>query len=390
MRRTFVRGRSVGGGWQTGFWLACFATFAFLLWLFSAVLPPFVVALVLGYLLDPVVGRMQRFGVGRTWATTIILLGSIVVLCVTAVIIFPMLGRQLAGFIKAVPDLVNRAEALVTTANGELTHGFIGTILQKFGLDVSSGSDLKGQVGEIANKATQWLAGIANSILSRSAAILDILSWFVITPVVAFYLLVDWPRMIKTIDGLVPPRHRTTIWGLAHEIDLALSGFLRGQSLVCLFLAVWYGLGLSIIGLNFGLLIGLTGGLLSFIPYIGSLLVLVVSLVIAVFQGWPNWHLPAMTLGVVLVGQFLEGNVLSPKLVGDKVGLHPVWLIFALLAFGSVFGFAGLIIAVPVAAAAGVLLRFATKRYRESPFYSGDAVPVPVLVADGPSERGAA
>lgn len=390
MKRTFVRGRSVGIGWQTGFWLATFATFTFLLWLFSAVLPPFIVALVLGYLLDPIVGRMQRFGLSRTWATTIILLGSIIVVCVIAVLIFPMLGRQLTDFIKAVPDLVKKAEGLLTSANGELTHGFIGTIMHKFGLDSSSGGDLKGQVGEIANKATQWLGGFANSILSQSAAILDILSWFIITPVVAFYLLVDWPRMVKTIDGLVPPRHRETIWGLAHEIDLALSGFLRGQSLVCLFLAVWYGLGLSIIGLNFGLLIGLTGGLLSFIPYIGSLLVLVVSLLIAVVQGWPNWHLPGLALGIVLVGQFLEGNVLSPKLVGDKVGLHPVWLIFALLAFGSVFGFTGLIVAVPVAAAAGVLLRFATKRYRESPFYSGDAVPVPVVDAAAPGQRGAA
>ncbi len=390
MKRTFARARTIGGGWQTAFWLAMFLGFALLLWLFSAVLPPFVVALVLGYLLDPVVGRMQRIGIRRPWATTIILVGSIVIVLAIGVLVAPMLWQQLADFIKAVPDLVTRAQSLASSASDELTNGYIGGLLKKAGVDNAAPSDFKDEIGSIANKSAQWLGTFANSLLSRSAAILDLLSWLVITPVVAFYLLLDWPKMIKTIDGLVPPRHRETVWGLAHEIDLALAGFLRGQSLVCLFLALWYGVGLSLVGLSFGLLIGLTGGLLSFVPYLGSLTVLVVSMLIAVIQGWPHWTLPLLTLGVVLVGQFLEGNVLSPKLVGDKVGLHPVWLIFALLAFGGVFGFTGLIVAVPVAAAAGVLLRFALRRYRDSPFYSGDPLPAPVIVAQTSDHRGAA
>ena len=389
MARSITRNRSVGSGWQATFWIAAFTIFGLLLWIFSAVLPPFVAALVLGYLLDPVVGRIQRAGLGRGWASTIIMVGSILVLVLLGFLIAPLLGRQIADFIKALPDLVNRAQGLASSASDEVSNGTIGGFMKKLGLDVSVPSELKKDAGDLAQRAAQYAGGFTNSLLSHGAALLDILSWIIITPVVAFYLLIDWPKMLQAIDGLVPPRHRETIWGLGHEIDLALAGFLRGQSLVCLFLAAWYGIGLSLIGLNFGLLIGIVGGILSFVPYVGSLLVLVIAVVIAIVQGWPDWHLLALTLGVVLVGQFLEGNVLSPKLVGDKVGLHPVWLIFALLAFGSVAGFTGLLVAVPVAAAAGVLIRFAAQRYKESPFYSGEPLP-PILVPEASDRRGVA
>jgi predicted PurR-regulated permease PerM len=190
-----------------------------------------------------------------------------------------------------------------------------------------------------------------------------------VTPVVAFYILLDWDRMLVTIDGWIPIHHRDVVRGLAREIDRAIAGFLRGQSLVCLFLGLWYGVGLSMIGLNFGFLIGISSGFLSFIPYVGSLTALVLSAIIAIVQGWPSWWLFLMALGVVGTGQFLEGNVLTPRLVGASVGLHPVWLMFALFAFGSLFGFTGLILAVPISAAIGVLARFALKRYLQSSFY---------------------
>src|SRR5436305_1762877 len=190
---------------------------------------------------------------------------------------------------------------------------------------------------------------------------------------VAFYMLLDGDRMIATLDTLIPPRNRADVHAIAHEIDRALAGFVRGQSLVCLFLGLWYGIGLSLIHLNFGLLIGLSAGLLSFIPYVGSLTALILSSIVAIVQGWPEWKLLILTLAVVLTGQFLEGYMLSPKLVGSSVGLHPVWVIFALLAFGSLFGFTGLIMAVPVAAAAGVVLRYLVRRYRASELYLGRA-----------------
>ena len=367
--------RGIVLGWQAGFWLALLAVLIGLLWLFSAVLPPFIVAAVIGYLLDPLVNRMVRFGLGRTGAALLILGMAILVIAVTIALFSPMLARQVQGFIKAFPDLVRKAQELGAAAGEQVTHGSIGSMMQRYGLGGRL-SDLSNSASDIVNQVVNWVVGFGNSLLSRGAALLDLLSLIVITPVVAFYMLVDWPRMIATIDGLVPPRDRGTVRGIFAEIDRALAGFLRGQGLVCLFLAAWYGIGLSVVGLNFGLLVGIGGGLLAFIPYVGSLMVLVLSLLIAVVQGWPSWHLPAEALGVVLIGQFLEGNVLSPKLVGDKVGLHPVWVIFALLGFGSVFGFTGLLVAVPVASAIGVLLRFGAGRYRRSPIYTGiDAAP---------------
>lgn len=364
--------RQLGIGWKVGFWVGALAIVVGLLWLFDAVLLPFVMAAVLGYLLDPLANKLERLGVARIWATTIILVGSIVAVILVLVLFTPMLVNQIAGFIKALPDLVKRAQQLAASASASFSHGWGSTLLARLGLDDSGTvSEIKSSASDIVNKGIALLVGFANGLLSRGAALLDLLSLIVITPVVAFYMLLDWRKMVATIDGLVPPRNRETVRAIAHDIDRALAGFLRGQSLVCLFLAAWYGIGLSLIGLNFGLLIGIAGGLLAFVPYVGSMLVLVLSLLIAVVQGWPSWHLPAFALGIVLVGQFLEGNVLSPKLVGDKVGLHPVWIIFALLAFGTVGGFTGLIVAVPVASAIGVILRFATRRYRDSAIYTG-------------------
>ncbi|HYC25290.1 MAG TPA: AI-2E family transporter, partial [Roseiarcus sp.] len=185
------------------------------------------------------------------------------------------------------------------------------------------------------------------------------------------YMLVDWDKLVGALDVALPRDHHDSLRRMAHEIDLALAGFLRGQSLVCLFLGLWYGLGLTLIGLDYGFLIGVTGGLLSFVPYVGSLTTLVTSLLVALVQGWPSWSLFLEALGIVLVGQILEGYVLSPKLVGKSVGLHPVWVMFALVAFGELFGFTGLLIAVPAAAAIGVLARHLMAIYLSGPFYRG-------------------
>ena len=201
--------------------------------------------------------------------------------------------------------------------------------------------------------------------------IFSFLSLLVITPVVAFYMLVDWDRMIAEIDSWLPIEHRERLRAIAWEINQALAGFIRGQSLVCLCLGLWYGIGLTLVGLDFGFLIGFIGGVLSFVPYVGSLIALVLSVGISLVQGWPSLKLLAMVLTVMVSGQFLEGYVISPKLVGDLIGLHPVWLMFALLAFGQLFGFVGLVIAVPTAAAAGVIARHLIALYLASPFYRG-------------------
>ncbi len=169
----------------------------------------------------------------------------------------------------------------------------------------------------------------------------------------------------------MPRRQRAPVRRLAREIDAAISGFVRGQTLVCLILGLYYAIALTITGLNFGLLIGLISGLITFIPYVGSLTGLVLGVGVAVAQFWPNAMPIVAVLGVFIVGQLAEGNLLSPRLVGERIGVHPVWLIFALLAFGYLFGFVGLLVAVPLAATIGVLARFALARYLASPLYRG-------------------
>lgn len=361
-------------------WVLLVGAIALSLYLFSGVLMPFVAGIALGYLLDPLAGRLEKLGVNRLGAALIILAGFIAFLVVVLLIFVPVLGRQLAALAGALPQLIAKLQALASNGGDRLTESWVGELLNKAGIGVGTGSsELQTTLQDSLGEAARWSIAFLKSLITGGAALIGLLSLLVVTPVVAFYILVDWKRMIATLDGLVPLRHREEVRFLARDIDRALAGFLRGQSLVCLFLGLWYAIGLSLIGLNFGFLIGISAGVLSFIPYVGSLTALIVSAVVALVQGWPDWKLLVMALGVVISGQFLEGNILSPKLVGASVGLHPVWLMFALLAFGSLFGFTGLIIAVPLAAALGVLLRFATRRYHASPLYLGQDLGGPVI-----------
>ena len=233
-------------------------------------------------------------------------------------------------------------------------------------------SDLQNTIGSVVSQGSAYLLGVLKSLWSGGTALFSLLSLVLITPVVAFYILLDWKSMVAAVDGWVPLAHRDDVRQIARDIDTAFAGFVRGQSLVCLFLGLWYGIGLTMVGLNFGFLIGLTGGFLSFVPYVGSLAVLLFATAVALVQNWPDWPLVAMTVAVVVSGQFLEGNILSPNLVGASVGLHPVWIMFALLAFGALFGFTGLIMAVPLAAAGGVVARFILRKYLASPLYTGE------------------
>ena len=354
---------------QIGFWIGALALLILFLWTFSGVLLPFAAAFVIAYLLDPLADRLQSLGVNRLVATLLIFAGCVTVLALILTLIVPVLIHQFAEFIRALPDLLSKLHALISIAGGKLAKDYAGPLLQRLGLS-GNASDVRAGVGDLAAQAAAWTAAFLNSLVTHGFALISLVSLIVVTPVVAFYMLLDYHRMIGAIDGLVPPRHRGVVRHIASEVDRAMAGFLRGQSLVCLVLGTWYGLGLSLIGLNFGFLIGITAGFLSFIPYFGSLSALVVASIVAIVQGWPHWYLLAMTLGVVVTGQLFEANILSPKLVGDRVGVHPVWLIFALFAFGSVFGFTGLIIAVPVAAATGVILRVLIDKYRASELYT--------------------
>jgi len=275
--------------------------------------------------------------------------------------IAPILGTQLAAFIDKLPEYFSRVQTLIADPSRPWLRRVVGDSL--VGADKS--------VAELMAQGAGWLAGFVKSLWSGGEALISIFSLVVVTPVVAFYLICDWPKMVTTVDAWVPVPHRETVRDLVAEIDAAIAGFVRGQTGVCLILGSFYAVSLSLIGLNFGLLIGLISGLISFIPYVGSLVGLVLSVGLAIIQFWPDYIMIGAVALVFIIGQFIEGNVLSPKLVGESVGLHPVWIMFALFAFGYLFGFVGLLLGVPLAAAMGVVCRFALRRYLQSPLYTG-------------------
>jgi predicted PurR-regulated permease PerM len=344
---------------QVVFWIAALLFVVLLLWLLHEVLLPFVVGAALAYLLDPLAERLTRHGMSRLVAALIILGAFVIVFAGLCVLIVPLLAGQLASFIDHVPAYVHRLETLVTD------HPWLKSIVGS-----TAGGDKS--VTALLSKSMSYLTEALPTLWSKGAALLSVFSLLVITPVVAFYLLADWDRVIATVDDLIPLPQRPIVRGLVSEIDNVLSGYLHGQFLVCAILGAYYAIGLTLAGLSYGALIGVVSGFLTFIPYVGSFTALVVSFGVAVAQFFPDWSRIIIVIVIVLVGQFVEGNVLAPRLVGKSVGLHPVWLIFALLAGGYLFGFVGLVLSVPLAAAAGVLTRFALGRYRASTLYTGE------------------
>jgi predicted PurR-regulated permease PerM len=369
-------GLGVSLQWQILIWAAVLATLLLALTLLGSAVTPFATGIALGYLLDPIVQRLERLGLSRLAASVLILAVFIVALALILVIVAPILGGQLVDFTAKLPGYVMRLQELAVEEGSMLIDKYGGPWREKFGLGKSlSGEQIQRSIGAFVGHGAQWLLNAVSSLASGSAAILSFFSLLVVTPVVAFYILLDWDKMIATLDSWLPLDHRDSLRALAAEINSALAGFIRGQSLVALFLGVWYGVGLTVIGLDFGFLIGVIAGVLSFVPYIGSLTALVLSLGVGLVQGWPKLNLFFLALALVGAGQFLEGYVISPKLVGESIGLHPVWLMFALFAFGELFGFTGLLIAVPTAAALGVLARHLLHLYLASPLYRGSEEP---------------
>ncbi|MBX9464766.1 MAG: AI-2E family transporter [Aquamicrobium sp.] len=347
---------------QVIFWLVAAAVLIGFLYLFSAILLPFFAGMILAYFLDPVADWLERRGLSRMAATVLILIMFLIALVIGLMLIIPVLASQLADFIGRLPDYMSRLQALVTGVDAEW-------LSQRLGVDPAS---LRDGLNSLLTQAGGFISGLFSSILSSGKTLIDIAGLFVITPVVAFYMLLDWDKMVARVDSWVPRDHLGTVRQIALDIDRAVAGFVRGQGTVCIILGVFYAIGLTAVGLNFGLLIGLFAGLVSFIPYVGSLLGLVLSIGVALVQFWPEWHWVVAVAVIFFAGQFVEGNILQPNLVGKSVGLHPVWLMFALFAFGALFGFVGLLVAVPAAAAVGVLVRFGLSRYLASPLYRGN------------------
>lgn len=350
---------------QAVFWVGLFFALFLALFLLREILLPFVVGAAMAYFLDPLADRLEEFGLSRLWATIVIVAVFGLLFVLLAIFLLPLLINQLFDLASRLPGYFQSVRELA-----------VGYLEQWFGEDwlndkLGFGGDMK----QIAEKAASWMGGVLSSVWSGGLAVVNFIALLVITPVVTFYLLLDWDRMMAHISSWLPRQHAVTIRSVGGDINEVMSGFVRGQFTVLLILGVFYVIGLTAIGLNFGLLIGLGAGLISFIPFVGPIVGLVVGGAVAVVQFWPEWHLVVAVLSVFLIGQMIEGNVLSPMIVGDRVRLHPVWLIFALFVFGYMFGFVGMLLAVPLAAAIGVLVRFGLGLYLESPLYLGEAKP---------------
>jgi predicted PurR-regulated permease PerM len=350
---------------QVVFWIVALVVFLAFLNIFGRILLPFVAGMALAYLLDPVATWIQRLGVGRLAATIIILVLFVILFIAALVIVVPILVNQLTALIAQVPTYVDSLQSLFERL-------LDSKIAKYFGIDSESiGTSLRGLLGQGATLVTKVLA----SLLSSGLAVLDVLSLLVITPVVAFYLLIDWSRLIGYLDSLLPRDHVAEIRALCREMNRRIAAFVRGQGLICLILAGFYGTCLALAGISFGFLVGAAAGLISFIPYVGTALGLLGSVGLALAQFWPDWTPAAIALAVFIVGQLVSDYVLTPKLLGENVGLHPVWVIFSFFAFGLLFGFLGLLIAIPAAAAIGVLVRYAIGLYLDSPIYRGTGAP---------------
>jgi predicted PurR-regulated permease PerM len=343
-------------------WLAIAIVLGVLVYETRAALTPFIAGMAVAYLLDPLADRLEALGVPRTGAVCIILGSFLALLVLVAILLFPVLQTQVVELAARIPTYIQQ----VRDAAMQLIDRLQAT------LSAQEVERLRSAAGNVAGNVVGWLGQILSGLWSGGLAVFNALSLVVIMPVVAFYLLRDWDRIVAHIDGLLPRDGADTIREQVREIDDRLSGFVRGQASVCLALGTWYAVGLTLVGLDFGLLVGIGAGLISFVPYLGTGLGLIVGLGLAVAQ-YDTWLPIGLVAAVFVSGQMLEGYVLTPRMVGERVGLHPVWVLFALMAGGALLGFTGVLLAVPAAAVMGVLVRFAISRYLQSPLYRSKA-----------------
>ena len=334
--------------------------------LFASILLPFVVAAGIAYFLDPVASRMTRYGMARGVAAMLLVVGLVTAGLLFALLLYPLILSQIGILISRVPAYATDIQLWAGTVIVELQ--------TRLGTEYVDGK-LRDLVSGQAGAMLSFLAGALTRIVGGGFALFNVVSLMIVTPVVAFYLLRDWPGVVRRVDGWLPRRYEAVLRAQAVEMDRILSAWLRGQALCCVLLALFYAGALQAVGLDLGLIVGLTAGVLSFIPYVGSITGGVTSIGLA-FAQFPTWTGVAEVAGVFLAGQLLEGYVIYPRFLGDRVELHAVWVIFALFAGGAVFGFLGVLLAVPVAAVIGVLARFWLRRYLASPLYSDPPAPV--------------
>jgi predicted PurR-regulated permease PerM len=341
---------------QGRYWGIAALLFFVALWFLGSVMLPFLVAGAVAYFLDPLADRLEAIGLSRAAATTIITLSAALIMVLLVLAVIPVLIQQLAALINAAPAMAARLEAFLTAQFPDLT---------------DSTSVMRQSLAQIAQAIQARGGALAQTLVTSVLSVVSWLLFIVVVPVVAFYLLMDWDHIVARVDDLLPRDHAPVIRRLASEIDKVLAGFVRGQITVCLVMGVYYATALMLAGLQFGLIVGAIAGMITVIPYIGALLGGILAIGLAFYQFWGDWLQIGIVIAIFALGQFMEGNVITPRLVGKSVGLHPVWLMLALSIFGAIFGFAGLLVAVPLSASLGVIARFAITQYRESPLYRG-------------------
>ncbi len=335
-----------------------------LLYLLRGVMLPFVAGMAVAYFLDPACDWLEEKGSSRMVATSFITAGFFLLAMLLLVLLAPLAFGQVLELVEKIPDYAR------------VVPDKIAPLLERLGPYIGEDgvAELLGALKASTGDAVKWLARLAGGMVTQIEALANLLSLLLITPIVSFYLLRDWDHLVAKVDSWLPRGHVATIRQQFSEIDRTLAGFVRGQVTVCVILGCFYGIGLSLVGLDFGFIIGFGTGLVSFVPFFGMLVGFVVGMGLAIAQ-FDSWLWVGLVAAVFVVGQIMEGNFLTPKLVGERVGLHAVWVIFGLLAGGTLFGFVGVLLAVPAAAVIGVLVRFGMGRYLESPLYLAGAPP---------------
>lgn len=341
---------------QVTYWGIALAIFALALWYLGDIMLPFVLGGAVAYFLDPVADRLERLGLSRVMATVVITLISLLAGVIMLLAIVPMLIEQTIALVETAPQFARDLQTFLNTRFPEV---------------LREGSVVQRSLETLGTAVQEHGGALMQGVLSSALSVINVVALMVIVPVVAFYLLLDWDNMVQVIDDLLPRDYAPVIRQLAGEIDATLAAFIRGMGSVCIILGAYYAISLQLVGLQFGLVVGFVAGALTFIPYVGALIGGALAIGLGLFQFWGDWVPLGLVAGIFMFGQVIEGNVLTPKLVGSSVGLHPVWLIFALSVFGALFGFVGMLIAVPLAAAIGVLARFSIAQYTGSPLYTG-------------------
>ncbi len=343
---------------QAKYWGVAITVLLVTLWFLGDVILPFILGGAIAYLLDPVADRLQRLGLSRIVSVAVITLAAALIFILLILLVIPTLIQETTALIDTAPDLFNQLQTFLT---------------ERFPQLLDADSTIRQQLITIGETIQSKGGDVVNGLVSSALGLINVAILLVVVPVVAFYLLLDWDNMTAKIDGMLPRDHVDVVRKLATQIDNTLASFIRGQGTVCLILGSYYAIALMLAGLNFGLVVGFIAGLISFIPYVGALVGGVLAIGLALFQFWDAPLYIGLVAGIFALGQFFEGNILTPKLVGGSIGLHPVWLLFALSVFGSLFGFVGMLVAVPVAAVMGVLIRYGIEQYKDSLLYRGQS-----------------